>query len=273
MLVCSKLSAAYGPVPCLDGVSLSVRPRAVLALIGANASGKSTLVRCLGGAQEPQSGTVAVDGEPADAAALRASVGLVSQDADRQLFAKTAFDDVAFGPRNAGLSERAVAERVQRALACVNLDAGAARVRSPQDYSGGQKRRLAIAGILALERRYVLFDESDAGLDPRERASLAAVMRNLAQRGTGVLVVSHDLEFVGRVADEVALLRCGRIDAQGPAAQIIGNGALLECAGLCAPALAAIVGRLSARGVPGLDPCAPPQVLAAQIARAWREVR
>lgn len=271
MLVCSELNAAYGSVPCLRNVSLTVMSGTVLALAGANASGKSTLARCLCGAQDAQSGSIGVDGEAADAALLRASVGLVSQDADRQLFAKTAFDDVAFGLRNGGLPEDEVEKRVRRALACVNLDADTARDRSPQDYSGGQRRRLAIAGILVLNRRYMLFDEADAGLDPHERSSLADLVRNLAHSGTGVLVISHDLEFVGRVADDVALLGGGRIVARGPKRQIMGDLALLERAGLRAAPLASIAIRLAALGVEGLDPCAPPHALAAQIARAWRE--
>ncbi len=203
-------------VEALRGVSLAVEPDEVLGIIGGTGSGKSTLVQHLNLLLEPTGGRVLVDG--VDARTLRRSelrrrVGLVFQFPEAALFAPTVAEDVAFAPRRLGMDEDEVRQRVRQTLEL--LGAGHLEQRSPFALSGGEKRRVAIAGVLAMAPEVLALDEPAAGLDPATREDLLGVVRALGDGGTSVVLVSHDLDEVAEVADRVCVLEEGRVRAVG----------------------------------------------------------
>jgi energy-coupling factor transport system ATP-binding protein len=203
-------------VEALRGVSLAVEPDEVLGIVGGTGSGKSTLVQHLNLLLEPTGGRVLVDG--VDARTLRRSelrrrVGLVFQFPEAALFAPTVEEDVAFAPRHLGMDEDEVRQRVRQTLEL--LGAGHLEQRSPFALSGGEKRRVAIAGVLAMAPEVLVLDEPAAGLDPATREDLLGVVRALGDGGTSVVLVSHDLDEVAEVADRVCVLEEGRVQAVG----------------------------------------------------------
>jgi energy-coupling factor transport system ATP-binding protein len=203
-------------VEALRGVSLAVEPDEVLGIVGGTGSGKSTLVQHLNLLLEPTGGRVLVDG--VDARTLRRSelrrrVGLVFQFPEAALFAPTVEEDVAFAPRRLGMDEDEVRQRVRQTLEL--LGAGHLEQRSPFALSGGEKRRVAIAGVLAMAPEVLVLDEPAAGLDPATREDLLGVVRALGDGGTSVVLVSHDLDEVAEVADRVCVLEEGRVRAVG----------------------------------------------------------
>lgn len=213
-------------VAALRGVSLAVEPGEVLAVVGGTGSGKSTLARHLNRLLEPTSGKVIVDGKDArthQRSELRSRVGLVFQSPEDALFAPTVYEDVAFAPRRMGLGEKEVEERVRDAVERL----GVARLaeRSPFSLSGGEKRRAAIAGVLAMRPEVLVLDEPTAGLDPATRGELLDVVRNIRDdRGGTVVFVSHDLDEVAEVADRVCVLEQGEVQASGTAAEVFHAG-------------------------------------------------
>jgi energy-coupling factor transport system ATP-binding protein len=215
-------------VEALRGVSLAVEPGEVLGIVGGTGSGKSTLARHMNLLLVPTSGEVLVDG--VDATALRKSdlrrrVGLVFQFPEAALFAPTVEEDVAFAPRRLGLGEGEVKERVRGSLRALGAEDLAGR--SPFALSGGEKRRAAIAGVLAMGPEVLVLDEPTAGLDPATRVELLALIRNLREAGVSVVLVSHDLDEVAEVADRVCALRDGRVRAIGTPAEVFyGDPAL-----------------------------------------------
>lgn len=221
-------------LPALAGVSLSVEPGELLLVLGATGSGKSTLLRVCAGLLDVGEGTAALDAEPLSRSSARGTVGLVFQDAESQLFAETLLADVAFGPRNLGASAEEAGSRARGALTSVGLDPDAYGERSPFALSGGEARRAAIAGVLAMGPRYLLLDEPTAGLDARGRAAVREVVH--AMRTTaGVVVVSHSAEeFLGE-ADRVLVLAQGKAVFEGAASSLIVNPAPFAAAGLIAP--------------------------------------
>ena len=203
-------------VEALRGVSLAVEPDEVLGIVGGTGSGKSTLVQHLNLLLEPTGGRVLVDG--VDARTLRRSelrrrVGLVFQFPEAALFAPTVGEDVAFAPRRLGMDEDEVRQRVRQTLEL--LGAGHLEQRSPFALSGGEKRRVAIAGVLAMAPEVLVLDEPAAGLDPATREDLLGVVRALGDGGTSVVLVSHDLDEVAEVADRVCVLEEGGVRAVG----------------------------------------------------------
>ena len=203
-------------VEALRGVSLSVEPEEVLCVVGGTGSGKSTLVRHLNSLLEPASGKVLVDGIDARTLGrgeLRRRVGLVFQSPEAALFAPTVWEDVAFAPRRLGLEEDEVDRRVGETLGL--LGASHLAKRSPFALSGGEKRRVAIAGVLAMGPEVLVLDEPTAGLDPATREDLLGVVRALKSAGTSVVMVSHDLDEVAEVADRVCVLDSGEVRAIG----------------------------------------------------------
>src|SRR5215203_1905923 len=203
-------------VEALRGVSLVVKPGEVLAIVGGTGSGKSTLVQHMNLLLAPTSGEVLVDGVDATTlkkSELRRRVGLVFQFPESALFAPTVEEDVAFAPRRLGLDEGEVRERVRESLRALGVEGLAGR--SPFALSGGEKRRVAIAGVLAMAPEVLVLDEPTAGLDPATREDLLGVVRALRDGGTSVVMVSHDLDEVAEVVDRVCVLEEGEVLAVG----------------------------------------------------------
>lgn len=238
----------------LRDISLAVEPGEVLGIAGCSGSGKSTLLGCLAGELEPSSGAVEADGivpggEAANRRAFRQLVGMVHQLPEEQLFARTVAEDVAFGPRNLGLDPDEVDACVSWALGSVGLDPGAFGERNPFTLSGGEARRVAIAGILALRPRYLLLDEPTAGLDPRERDRLLELLVSLSREGLGIVFVSHDISALARCCSKVALLRDGQVVSSGGTADVLGDVRAVHAAGLVPTAEVELAERLRARGI------------------------
>jgi energy-coupling factor transport system ATP-binding protein len=203
-------------VEALRGVSLAVEPEEVLGIVGGTGSGKSTLVQHLNLLLAPTSGQVLVDGVDARTLKkdeLRRRVGIVFQFPEAALFAPTVEEDVAFAPRQLGLDKDEVRERVHETLGLL----GASHLvgRSPHALSGGEKRRVAIAGVLAMGPEVFVLDEPTAGLDPATRGDLLGVVCGLQEAGTSVVMVSHDLDEIAEVADRVCILQEGEVRAVG----------------------------------------------------------
>ena len=220
------VSHVYAPgtpfeVEALRGVSVAVEPGEVLGIVGGTGSGKSTLVQHMNLLLSPTSGEVLVDGVQAGKLGrgeLRRRVGLVFQFPEAALFAPTVEEDVAFAPRRMGLGEEEVRERVRGSLG--SLGAGHLAGRSPFALSGGEKRRVAIAGVLAMGPEVLVLDEPTAGLDPATREDLLGLIRGLEESGTSVVLVSHDLEEIAEAADRVCAMEHGRVRAVGTPADV-----------------------------------------------------
>ena len=229
--------------PALAGVDLVIEEGEKVAVIGPNGAGKSTLLHAVAGFRMPFQGTVAVMGEQLDertADAVRRRIGLLFQDPDDQIFMPTVEEDVAFGPVNLGLDS--VEERVARALRSASIEDLAKR--KPHRLSHGMKKRVAIAGVLAMEPSVLLLDEPTAGLDPRSRSGLIDLLKNMRKT---MLIATHDLEAAGEIADRVVLLN-GRVVFDGGLPELMAQDALLEDAGLEPPQVSRLFKRLRAMG-------------------------
>ena len=238
-ILARDLGFSYGPdAQALDGVSLEVPARATTAIVGQTGSGKSTLLRLLCGLEAADAGSLTVCGINATTKRgrrqIRRAVGYVMQHPERQLFAQTVAEDVAFGPRNQGLSAAEVERRVAHALDLVGL--ADRRDASPFELSGGQQRLAAIAGVLAMEPELLVLDEPTAGLDPRGRARLRALMADLAAHGVTLLQVTHSMEDAAR-ADHVVVLDQSHVLAAGTPAEVFcpANEPQLTAVGLGLP--------------------------------------
>ena len=238
-ILARDLGFSYGPdAQALDGVSLEVPVRATTAIVGQTGSGKSTLLRLLCGLEAADAGSLTVCGINAATKRgrrqIRRAVGYVMQHPERQLFAQTVAEDVAFGPRNQGLSAAEVERRVAHALGLVGLTDR--RDASPFELSGGQQRLAAIAGVLAMEPELLVLDEPTAGLDPRGRARLRALMADLAAHGVTLLQVTHSMEDAAR-ADHVVVLDQSHVLAAGTPAEVFcpANEPQLTAVGLGLP--------------------------------------
>ena len=238
-ILARDLVFSYGPdAQALDGVSLEVPVHATTAIVGQTGSGKSTLLRLLCGLEAADAGSLTVCGINAATKRgrrqVRRAVGYVMQHPERQLFAQTVAEDVAFGPRNQGLSAAEVERRVAHALDLVGL--ADRRDASPFELSGGQQRLAAIAGVLAMEPELLVLDEPTAGLDPRGRARLRALMADLAAHGVTLLQVTHSMEDAAR-ADHVVVLDQSHVLAAGTPAEVFcpANEPQLTAVGLGLP--------------------------------------
>ncbi len=257
-------------------VSLTVAPGEFVGIIGHTGSGKSTLVQHMNGLLRPTKGVVEVDGvnlaAKGEAARLaRRKVGMVFQYPEHQLFEETVFDDVAFGPRNLGLDGDAVEERVRMALDFVGLDFAAFAKRSPFRLSGGQMRRVAIAGVVALRPAYLILDEPSAGLDPRGRDEIfAEVSRLHAATGTAVVLISHNMEEVARLVGRLVVMHDGAVSLDGPPREVFRRREALQAAGVDVPGVTALLGRLAARGLDVDDTALTVAEAATAIAAAVR---
>ena len=238
----------------LHNIDFELRRGEFLGIAGHTGSGKSTLIQHMNGLLHPSVGRVLAGGEDlADkkaSAAAKGRVGVVFQYPERQLFAATVFDDVAFGPRNLGFSADEVERRVAESLARVNLDAEALREASPFELSGGQQRRVAFAGVLAMEPEVLVLDEPVAGLDPVARREFLELISNLHEQGTTVVMVSHCMDDLAALCDRVMVLKEGRIVRQGTPAQVFMHAAKLNEIGLGLPAPQRMAYALIDAGVP-----------------------
>lgn len=224
----------------LHDVNLVIEDRDLLALIGHTGSGKSTLAQHLNGLLQPTSGRVLLDGQDineksSDKRALRFAVGLVFQYPEHQLFEETVKKDIGFGPRNMGLGEAEVDARVREAMDKIGLPYDEIAEKSPFELSGGQMRRVALAGVLAMRPRILVLDEPTAGLDPRARDFLLNDVRRLHAEGTSVVMISHSMDDVARLATRVAVLEKGRLVMEGSPGEIFARVDRLSSMGLDVP--------------------------------------
>lgn len=240
-------------VAAINDVNLTIEKGELVGVIGHTGSGKSTLISHFNGLLKPDAGKVLVDGTDIwkDKETLRNTrfkVGLCFQYPEYQLFEETVFKDIAFGPKNMKLSEAEVKERVLRAAEFVgvkpeHLD------KSPFDLSGGEKRRVAIAGVMSMEPEVLIFDEPAAGLDPQGRRELIKLIKDYReQTGSAVVVVSHSMEDIASLADKVIVMNNSRIEMQGTVDEVYSRGEELRHIGLNIPEITEIFLRLRARG-------------------------
>ena len=244
------LIVSFGPNQVLTGADLCIPKGRRLALLGANGSGKTTLLRTLAGSVRPSAGRVLVDGQSVGygRAALKAHrqvVQLVAQNPDDQLFAADVYRDVSFGPLNLGLSESEVRGRVAHALAVLSIEDLAERPIHELSY--GQRKRVAIAGALAMEPCIILLDEPTAGLDPQGVEEMVAALESLLAAHTTVVIATHDVDFALWWADSVAVLVGGQV-RHGTPTQMLGDVALVSAARLKQPLLLQAAGQLGLDG-------------------------
>jgi energy-coupling factor transporter ATPase len=254
----SSKQALWGDDPnspwALRDVSLTVRRGEFLGLAGHTGSGKSTLVQHLNGLIRPQEGSVNALGldlsNKKDSAAVKAKVGVVFQYPERQLFAETVAQDVAFGPRNLGLPKDEVTRRVASSLARVGLDLAAIGDKNPFELSGGQQRRVAFAGVLAMEPEVLVLDEPMAGLDPVARRDFLGLIDRLHREGLTVVMVSHSMDDLANCCDRIVVMNEGAVFAEGTPAQVFARANELKSIGLGVPAAQRMALALAQAGVP-----------------------
>lgn len=247
-----RYAASAATRPALEDVSLAIARGSCTAIVGVTGSGKSTLVQHFNALLRPSAGRVLFAGADlaaADLRAVRRAVGMLFQFPESQLFAPTVLADVMFGPRRAGLSQGDAANRAVEALALVGLPPQQYAMRSPFALSGGQQRRAALAGVLALGPQVLVLDEPTVGLDADGRAEvLHAITAARQARAVTVVLVSHDMAEVAALAEHVVVLYAGRLVAQGAPAAIFADAAALHGWGLAAPPLYELLALLRARG-------------------------
>lgn len=235
----------------VDDVSFTVNDGDFVGLIGHTGSGKSTLIQHLNALLKPAGGQVLVDGEdihqPGRSLSARLKVGLVFQYPEYQLFEETVRKDVGFGPRNLGLSDAEVDARVSEALRRVGLSEGDWE-KSPFELSGGQKRRAAIAGVLAMRTEFLVLDEPAAGLDPAGRSSMRALVNSLHADGTTVIMVSHSMDDVATLCNRILVMNGGRLEMDAAPAEVFRQGERLRAMHLDLPGAARLRDKLNADG-------------------------
>lgn len=245
-------------VKALDDVTLDIHRGRITGLIGHTGSGKSTLVQLLNGLTRPEAGRVLLDGQdiwqdPKQISKVRFRVGLVMQYPEYQLFEETVRADIAFGPRNMQLSGEEIAERVDEAAAFAGVDPSLMD-KSPFDLSGGQKRRVAIAGIMAMRPEVLVLDEPAAGLDPQGRRDIFGGIRAYnRETGSTVVIVSHSMEDMAQYCDDVAVMAHARLLMTGTRDEVFARADELEAVGLDIPVITKLSALLRQGGMP-LDP-------------------
>jgi len=237
----------------LEDINLEIARGSCAAIIGVTGSGKSTLVQHFNGLLLPTSGRVLVEGievgaRGADLPKLRQRVGMLFQQPEAQLFERTVFADVAFGPQRQRLGRRTMRARVLQALEQVGLPPAEYAHRSPFELSGGQRRRVALAGVLAMAPAILVLDEPGVGLDAEGRDEFYQQIRTLQARGITVVIVSHDMAEVAKLADQLFVLHQGRLAMQGTPREIFAQSARLLEYGLAAPPLSVLLESLRQRG-------------------------
>ncbi len=258
LLRLKRVSYTYSPgtvyeTRALTDVNFTLRQGEITGLIGPTGSGKSTLIQMLNGLLKPDTGTVSFKGRALSKGHLRGEVGLVFQFAESQLFETTVLRDAAFGPKNLGLNEEEARKRARAALRLVGLSEEYEEL-SPFDLSGGEQRRAAIAGVLAMEPSVLVLDEPTAGLDPEGREELFAIIRCLReQQGITVLLISHNMEDMAELADRIVVLQDGKVRMEGTPAEVFSHTRELEKASLAVPEVTYLMADLRAKGYPA-DP-------------------
>lgn len=256
----NNLSHIYSPgLPfekkAVDDISLKIEENEFIGLIGHTGSGKSTFIQHLNGLLKPSSGEIIIDGTRVDKSGsnltdLRKKVGLVFQYPEYQLFEETIERDIAFGPRNLDISEEEVQERVKASMESVGLDYETYKDKSPFELSGGLKRRVAIAGVLAMEPKVLILDEPTAGLDPRGRDEILSEIKSIHEnRKITVILVSHSMEDMAKIAERIIVFDKGKVFLDGEPREIFRNEDKLLGVGLGIPQITSLMRTLKKKGL------------------------
>ena len=238
----------------LYDVNIEIEDGSLVALIGHTGSGKSTLIQHFNALVKPTSGKIIINGidvtaPKADLRLVRKTVGLVFQYPEHQLFEETVYKDIAFGPKNMGFSDEEIDKRVRESAALVGLKEKHL-TRSPFDLSGGQKRRVAIAGVLAMNPKVLILDESTAGLDPKGRDEILATIKKLHEENKEMIIifVSHSMEDVAKTAERVIVMNDGHVEMQGTVAEVFAQAEHLQKIGLNVPQVTLLTDKLRLAG-------------------------
>ncbi len=238
----------------LDKINLQVEEGEFIGLIGHTGSGKSTLVQHLNGLMKPTKGTIIIDGEDLSSKetkmkSVRQKVGLVFQYPEHQLFEETIYKDIAFGPKNLGLSDEEVDKRVRDAMELVGLEFEELKERSPFELSGGQKRRVAIAGVIAMKPKVLILDEPTAGLDPKGRDDILDEIRKIYDKeNITIILVSHSMEDIARLVNRIFVMHKGKVALDGPTREVFSKTDELEEMGLGIPQITKFMKAFKSRG-------------------------
>lgn len=262
----------------LKNVNVEINESSITGLIGHTGSGKSTMLQLLNGLAKPAEGKVYLDGvdiweKPKEIGKVRFRVGLVMQYPEYQLFEETVEKDIAFGPKNMGLSESEIAERIREAIDFVGLSPDVL-TKNPFDLSGGQKRRVAIAGVIAMRPEVLVLDEPAAGLDPQGRdVILSGIFKYREKTGATVIIVSHSMEDMARLCDDIIVLSHGEVVLNGTRDEVFAQSQMLEKIGLAVPQITLLMHELNARGIDVDNGIYTEEAAAAEIARIFGGAR
>jgi len=258
-IIVENVSYTYGKgspfeKKALENISFTIDDGDFVALIGHTGSGKSTLIQLFNGLLKPDSGRVIVDGvdlcaDKTDMQKVRSCVGIVFQYPEYQLFEETVYKDIAYGPANLGKTSEEIALIIDEVLPLVGLDADVLQ-KSPFELSGGQKRRVAIAGVLAMQPKVLVLDEPTAGLDPAGRNEILSCIKNLHdKKGTTVILVSHSMEDVANTVDKILVVSDAELLAYDTVANVFRDSIALKNIGLNVPQVTRVVNHLKAKGI------------------------
>ena len=259
-VIAEDLTYVYGgnkklQTTAVDGISVKIDDGQFIGLIGHTGSGKTTFLQLIAGLIKPTSGTVYIDGDDIyakgyDLHSIRSKIGIVFQYPEHQLFEETIFKDVAYGPTNLGVEKSEVEERVKEALELVGMS-DKSYMQSPFELSGGQKRRVAIAGVLAMKPKILILDEPAAGLDPAGRTEILDLVSRLCKEGgMTIILVSHSMEDVAKYADRILVLNEGKIAVDAPPKRVFTLRTQLESYGLSLPQVTKAMDELKKIGIP-----------------------
>ncbi len=261
----------------LKNINLTINDGDFIGIIGHTGSGKSTLIQHLNGLLKPSKGQVLVDGVDINQTKgvhlkeIRLRVGIVFQYPEHQLFEETVAKDIAFGPKNLGLNEKEIVKRVKEAMQIVQLDYNTLKNISPFELSGGQKRRVAIAGVLAMKPKYLILDEPTAGLDPKGREEILTQIQMLQKElKLTVVLVSHSMDDVARFADHMVVMKKGEIVLSGKPKEVFGHYEELEQLGVGVPTVTKLMRQLRMRGLDVLTDIITIEEAKNEILRVWQ---